>query len=54
MEKNFKEEILENVGTPHEIVLFLEIFKTLFHLLREVAENSNQKLWLNGKHPTRI
>ena len=54
MEENSKEEILENLGTPHEIVLFLEILKTLFHLLREVAENSNQKLWLNGKHPTRI
>ena len=54
MEENFKEAILENLGTPHEIVPFLEIFKTLFHLLPEVAENSNQKLWLNEKNPTRI
>ena len=28
MEENFKEEILENLGTPHEIVLFLDILKT--------------------------
>ena len=51
MEENFKEEILENLGTPHEIVLCLEILKTLFHLLPEVAENSNQKLLVEWKAP---
>ena len=31
--------------------LFRKFWKMLFHSLLEVAENSNQAFWLNGKRP---
>jgi len=41
--------IVDNLAMPREVALFLEILKILFHSLQEVFENSNRKLWLNGK-----
>ena len=60
--ENFQENFFENLGIPRKVVLFFwkcwKIIitgavnrKMLFHSLLEVAGNSNQKFWLNGKCP---
>ena len=36
----------KNLGIPREVVPFLEILE---NAVLEVAENSNQTFWLNGK-----
>ena len=51
MEENFREEILENLGIPHEIVLFLEILENTVPFTTASCRKINVKL--NGKHLTR-
>ena len=44
MEENFWEEILENLGIPHEIVLFLEIFENTVPFTTRSCRKFNGKL----------
>ena len=50
-EKTSLKSFFENLGIPHDVGLFFGIWKMLFHSLVEVAKNSNQTFWLNGKRP---
>ena len=43
----WKENFLEHLGIPREVVLFLEIFKN--DVPFPIVENSNRKFWLNGE-----
>ena len=43
----WKENFLEHLGIPREVVLFLEIFENDVPFPN--VENSNRKFWLNGE-----
>ena len=51
MKENFREEILENLGVPHEIVLFLEIFENTVPFATENCWKFKPEVMVEWKAP---